>query len=413
MIGLLAHLHVEHREAGGDVGAANRLAVPGDAHREGVRDGGPVRGDVELQPVAVPRDHVRHRPGPDVRAGLADRRERLGRGRETREHRGREDRSGDEQDLAADEPAQEPGGRLAELGPGLRRHQPGLRAEQVDRGEQHRRQEQPDLDEQGLAVRGLPERSERRQVEQSRPRSPSRSASSPRRRRRSRSGGRRRPARPPVGPTAARPRGRAGRRGRRSRSSRRADGASRRAATSPAGSSGQRGPRGPGHEERRACGGTRRRARAARRPSAGAGRAGRARREPGGGGEERDAELEVEDPAAERGHAHQRYERTDGRRPSAGRTSRSRCRRRPAWRRVRCRAATKNAIDSAPQPRSAHARDQRPGDQHPQREQPDRRPSPRGRPPSGRSGAEAWPRSPRSKGSRTAAPGRGSGRPRT
>ncbi len=51
-------------------------------------DGGAVRRHVEVEPVAVAGHDVRHRPGPGVRAGASDPRERLRRRRQARERGG-------------------------------------------------------------------------------------------------------------------------------------------------------------------------------------------------------------------------------------------------------------------------------------------------------------------------------------
>ena len=96
----------EHGEGRSHVRVAHRLAACVIATENDVGHGGAVRLDANVEPVAVPLDVLRDRPGPDVRARAADARERLRRRRQAREDRCREDRTGDEHGLAADERAQ-------------------------------------------------------------------------------------------------------------------------------------------------------------------------------------------------------------------------------------------------------------------------------------------------------------------
>ena len=148
----------------GDVGPADG-SFAADTHREAVGDCGAVRADIELQPVAVPLDDPRGRAGPDGGQTRADIGERLRR--RERDWRGRPPqrwRLPTSTTSPVDEPTKERRRRRAELGGSRAASSRGF-VREVGSGERHRREQQPDLDQDRLPVGGLPEGSERGQVQ--------------------------------------------------------------------------------------------------------------------------------------------------------------------------------------------------------------------------------------------------------
>ena len=124
--------------------------------------------------------------------------------------------------------------------------------------------------------------------------------------------------------------------------------------------------------------------------------------------EQREAELEVEEAAAERRRAHQRHERAE----VEGRAQRELRRREQHVDRRRDErepAATTNAIDTRAQPRPAHARTSGRAISIRSTNSPIAAITERKTTQRAIERAAAWRRSPRSTGSRTAAPGPGFG----
>ena len=118
---LLGHLHLEVIEQQRHGRAADRCSALGDPQRKRVGRGGLVGGDEHLQAVTGPVDGRRHAPRTHLRQRRVLQREGGRRGRETREDGGREHGAGDDDRLAADQPAQAaaPRARPARAGWGL------------------------------------------------------------------------------------------------------------------------------------------------------------------------------------------------------------------------------------------------------------------------------------------------------
>ena len=395
--------------------SAPRTGLPPrrELRRRRVRAPRPCSGDAKLEAVAVLlRDGIATGPGPTCALALADRGERLRRRRRaTRGSRPRRLPPRRAATSPGDEPPQQ--SRCAGCRP-RRRARPRLRAQQVDRRERDRNGEQADLDEDRLAVGGLPER------------------------RRASAGGDTTRTVPEPTSTSTETNATFEKRGTATTrpATRVAAGRLRQSTSSPTRPPIQSEPdarcsQSSASDEparRRLRGVARRtRARAASQPrraphpttasSSASERCSPLRpvdpdRDRARGDEEREAELEVEVAAAERRGAHERDERAD-REHRAEREVRRReqevdrdrdepdGRRRRRTRSRRCAGSSRDA----PRPPGARSRAAARAARSP--------PSPRGRRPSARRSASASRRSRESTGSRTAAPARGSGRPRT
>ena len=239
---LVCHLHVEHRELERHLGTANGGRSPGELEREAVRDRGPVRGDEDLDRIAVLLDHLNDLAGADVSNRRPHFGERLRGWCEAREECPAKTAHAT---ITASPVTSRPNifaRRRPELRPLSCGVEMGLRAQKIEGREDHRRQQQADLDEDGLAVRRLPERSDGRHVDDGR--AGARGDQHEHRDERDVGEARDRDAEAcdPAHPAEGWPRRAAGRRAHRARSSRRRGAASRAAARGRAARSGPRAP---------------------------------------------------------------------------------------------------------------------------------------------------------------------------
>ncbi len=157
LILLRRHLHLEVVEQQGHVGAAHGLPTLGDSERERVRCGRLVRGDQDLQHVPRVGDRLHDASRAHLRQRRVLERERGRRRRKARQHGRGEHHAQHHDDFTADQPSQQPRGGWAELRAPLCGDQLRAGPKQVARRDQHRDAEQPRLDEDRLAISGLPQ----------------------------------------------------------------------------------------------------------------------------------------------------------------------------------------------------------------------------------------------------------------
>ena len=148
---------------------ADRLAVLGDPQRERVGGGGLVGRDEHLEPVAGAADGRGHPPGPTCASAEFCSANAGGGG-------ARLESTAATNTAAATRKVSPPISRRSSRaagspssGSGARGDEPRLGAQQVARGQRHRGEQDPDLDQDRHAVAGLPQRVDRGHVDDRRP----------------------------------------------------------------------------------------------------------------------------------------------------------------------------------------------------------------------------------------------------